>query len=139
MLCESAIKQNSLTIKSLAELIGTIVSSFPAVQYGQLFYRSLELAKCEALRYNKGDYGATMTLNNECRHDLQWWIDNFESTYKLICQPFPSVTTQSDASLEGWGAVRGETSTGRRWNQTESQRHINYLELSAAFYTLKSL
>ena len=139
MLCQSAIKQKKKTIKSLAELIGTIVASFPAVQHGQLFYRSLELAKCEALRHQKGDYGATITLNTECRQDLQWWIDNVESTHKLICHPLPAFTTQSDASLEGWGAVRGESSTGGRWNQTEAQRHINYLELLAAFYTLKSL
>ena len=138
-LCQSALKQSTWSIQSLAELIGTIVASFPAVQYGQLFYRSLEIAKCEALRQNRGDYSAMMTLNNECRQDLQWWIANVESSNKLICHSPPGITTQSDASLEGWGAVRGEISTGGRWTHEETQRHINYLELLAAFYALKSL
>lgn len=134
MLCQSALKQSTWSIKSLAEMSDTIVAGFPAVQYGQLFYRSLEIAKCEALRQNKGDYSAMMTLNNECRQDLQLWIDNVESSNKLICHSRPCITTQSDASLEEWGAVRGEISTEGRWTLEETQRHINYLELLAAFY-----
>lgn len=38
-------------------------------------YTSVKIANLEALRQNKGDCSAIMTLNNVCRQDLQWWID----------------------------------------------------------------
>ena len=39
-------------------------------------YTSVKIANLEALRQNKGDCSAMMTLNNVCRQDLQWWIDH---------------------------------------------------------------
>ncbi len=43
----------------------------------------------------------------------------------------------SDASLQGWGAVLGDTSSGGRWSPAESTQHINYLELLAALFALR--
>jgi hypothetical protein len=51
----------------------------------------------------------------------------------------PALVIQSDASNDGWGAVRDNISTGGRWTDCEQQEHINVLELQAAFFALKSL
>ena len=45
---------------------------------------------------------------------------------------------ESDASLQGWGAVCNGTRTGGPWSQLEKQMHINCLELLVASEALKS-
>ena len=50
----------------------------------------------------------------------------------------PSVIIQSDASKKGWGAVFQGQEIGGRWTTYEASRHINILELEAAFFALKS-
>jgi len=52
-------------------VIGLLVSSLPAVQYGPLYYSSLEIDKNTALRQNNGNYEATMTLSSESVSDLR--------------------------------------------------------------------
>ena len=42
-----------------------------------------------------------------------------------------------DASLTGWGAFCGGLSASGRWSQSESEPHINYLELLASFHALQ--
>ena len=44
----------------------------------------------------------------------------------------------SDASLTGWGAALHNTSTGGQWSHLESLNHINFLEINAAYFALKS-
>ena len=51
--------------------------------------------------------------------------------------PPVDVTLYSDASLQGWGAVLNDKSTGGRWLPTEREHHINYLALLAAFFALQ--
>ena len=44
----------------------------------------------------------------------------------------------SDASSIGWGAASGVESIGGSWREDERSCHINYLELLAAYFGLKS-
>ncbi len=48
-----ALKKPHLTVRELSQLIGSLVSSFPGVQYGPLHYRSLEALKLKCLRTAK--------------------------------------------------------------------------------------
>jgi len=48
------------------------------------------------------------------------------------------VIIQSDASKKGWGTVFEGQEIGGRWIASEASRHINSLELEAAFFALKS-
>lgn len=43
----------------------------------------------------------------------------------------------SDSSLSGWGCYCNDINTFGFWNEEEKKRHINYLELLAAFFALK--
>ena len=45
----------------------------------------------------------------------------------------------TEASLEGWGAQIGIEDTGGRWLPSESDEHINVLELKAILLGLHSL
>ena len=57
-------------------MIGLLVASLPAVQYGQLHYRRLEIDKNIALKLAKGNNHATMCLSPAAKADLIWWADN---------------------------------------------------------------
>ena len=41
-----------VTIRQLAQLIGTLVAAFPGVEFGPLHYRELEFTKIDALQGN---------------------------------------------------------------------------------------
>ena len=80
-----------------------------------------------------------MCLSIEARDELQWWIDLIEMAYNPIKRGKVDITLTSDASKQGLGATIGDSSTGGLWTVTESQEHINFLEILAVFFALKSL
>ena len=51
-----------------AKVIGILVSTFSAVEYGKLLYRELERANFLALKQNKGKYGAKMVVTPNMKH-----------------------------------------------------------------------
>ena len=130
--------QKTATIRSVAKVIGFLVSSFPAVEFAEMHYRQLELDKICALRANKGNFDSIMTLSAQSKTELTWWIDNVLTASKPISHGNPDLTLTTDASNLGWGAVCGDTSTGGFWSLEEQGNHINFLELKAVLLGLKS-
>ena len=122
----------------MASLIGSMISYLPGVQYGALHYRYLEREKIIALKQNRGNFNATMTVSSNGENEIKWWmhhanecvtrIDHGESDYELF----------TDASNKGWGASYDGHKTGGHWDMTETPKHKNVLELLAVFYGLKS-
>ncbi|XP_060600208.1 uncharacterized protein LOC132753725 [Ruditapes philippinarum] len=70
--------------------------------------------------------------------ELQWWIDNLFQQKRRISHGNPSIVITCDASIQGWGSVCENLETGGRWSDQEAQNHINFLELLAVSYALKS-
>ena len=128
----------SLTIEYVAKVIGYIVSSLPAVQYGALYYRWLEKDKANALKLNKGNDKANMAISEKAMSELMWWSQNITSCYNVIVHDPITATLYSDASLKGWGAAFNDESTGGQWSLEEANHHINYLEVFAAFLALRT-
>ena len=128
-------------IRQLASVIGKLVAAFPAVQFGPLYYRSLEKDKILALKNNAGHFDRKTKLSQAAKIELQWWIFNIHSASKPLNQPPPTLELRSDASGKGWGATDMTTLTGGRWNVSElkfaAENKINYLELLAAGMGLK--
>ena len=91
------------SIWELPKLIGKLVSSFPGVAFGPLFYRDLEMAKTEALKVNRGGYDSTMVLSDDMKSELQWWVDNLETASSPISNGNPDIVIDTNASLIGWG------------------------------------
>ena len=140
--CQNILDKRCVSIRTIAECVGLMVSSFPGVKLGQLYYRLLDNAKTEALKQAKGNYEAMMIVPSVCVEDLLWWIENIECTYNNIIKNSPDLVLQSDASSQAWGGVKinkiGEnSSTGGNWSLSEKAFHINVLELLAAEFTLK--
>ena len=135
--CSSLLKGGRYTIRQFAKVIGLLVASMPGVEMGQLYYRRLDNAKNLALKNNKGDFNSKIELDPVLTSDLEWWIDNIHSTYKLISHGNPTMTIYSDASLTGWGIACNGVKAGGRWSTEESKLHINVLELKAAWFGLR--
>lgn len=135
--CRTLLERQNPTIRDVAQVTGKIVATFPGVMHGPLFYRALEKDKSTALKKNKGNFDRPMTLSASAKNELSWWVNNILSAFNRISHPSPSLIITSDASHVGWGAACDDTSTGGTWSAKETQFHINYLELLAAFFALK--
>ena len=126
------------TIREVAVLLGTFISLCPGTKWGKLYFRNLERDKVLALAKHKGRYDSPITLSDLGKADMRWWL----SSEKLIARPMvfnlAVIDIFSDASLMGWGAHNCTAKTGGRWCCSESQNHINWLELKACFLALKS-
>ena len=136
--CKSLLGKKQAKIREVARIIGLIVSSFSAVDLGQLHYRVLEKEKIAALKYAQGNYEQFMNITIEMKQEISWWIDNVHIQSRIISRGNPEITIITDASLIGWGATLENQETGGRWTCEESTHHINYLELLAIFMALQS-
>ena len=58
--CQMLLCGNYVSIREVAQVIGLLVSSLPAVHYGPPFYRNLEIDENEALHKNRGNFEALM-------------------------------------------------------------------------------
>ena len=56
--CGTLLGQGLPTIRQVDFVIGKIISSFPGVMYGQLYYRVLEHTKTVALKTANGDFAS---------------------------------------------------------------------------------
>ncbi len=77
-------------------------------------------------------------FSDEAREDLDWWIRQLNpSMGKSFLTSDPDLVLFSDASMTGWGATNSNCSTGGKWSRYDVGRHINELELLAAFSALQ--
>ena len=128
------------TIREVASFIGTLVSSFPGVEFGPLHYRHIEADKELNLKLSKGNFDSHMTLSHDSLKDVCWWSSNIQTATRKILHSSPDVVVYTDASQTGWGAhIDHGNNTCGVWSKSESLRHINYLELLAVKLALASL
>ena len=123
----------TVQIRSVARVIGHMVSSFPAVEYGPLYYRKIDKDKNDALSLHKGNFEASMNISSEDKDELNWWLTNLPASCESILPTPVDSTLYSDASKIGWGTALGkQQSTGGNWCTEESKYHINVHEMKAA-------
>ena len=68
--CQNLLFQKTTTIRSVAQVIGFLVSSFTAVEFAEMHCRYLELDKISALRANKGNFDSIMALLVQSKTEL---------------------------------------------------------------------
>lgn len=130
------LNQTSCTIRQFAQLIGLLISACPAIEYGWLYTKNLE--RCKYLNLAKNDnYEDLMNIPGYVKKDLLWWVNAIEYSIHRILEDRFVTEIFSDASTTGWGAVCQEETASGQWSNEESKKHINYLELLAAFIALK--
>ena len=123
--CLSLSKKSYETIRKVAIVLGLLVSTFSAVEYGRLHYRDIEKEKIQALRMSNGDFDSKMLVTDSMKVDLLWWVNNLASQKRKITHRSADIVITSDASLNGWGAVYECEKFGGRWSNSEAENHIN--------------
>lgn len=124
------------TIRDFARLVGLLVSACPAVEYGWLYTKNFERIKFLNLKDND-NYNKYMNVPASLIPDLEWWKHSiFHSVCKIKDDSY-SLEIFSDASTTGWGVACGEQRASGQWSVDEKARHINYLELLAAFFGIQ--
>jgi hypothetical protein len=120
--------------------LGILNWASQSVEYASAHYRNLQASYTRNVHLAHGDLSSTITLSGEAKSDLNWWIKRakFQVGRSISASP-PSITIFSDASLSGWGAVSDDVKTGGPWTTADTKRHINELELYAAFNGLKCI
>ena len=70
--CQSISKKQDLKIRDVASFIGTLTSTFPANEYGPLYYRAILKNKDDFLKANKGNINATIDLAKNALQETKW-------------------------------------------------------------------
>ena len=70
MTCHALLTNPSPTIRELARVVGKIVSSFPRVMYGPLYYRLHECDKILALQTTCWNFDKHVSLSLETKSEL---------------------------------------------------------------------
>ncbi|XP_038053575.1 uncharacterized protein LOC119726028 [Patiria miniata] len=136
--CQEILEAQTVTVRQLSSLIGRLSSTILAVFQAQIFYRSLQEDKISALR-RENSYESAVTLSQASLEELRTWVQCLHAwNGRHFLHPTPDLTLQTDASMSGWGACLHST-IGGRWTTLEQQHHINYLELLAVWYAIRSL
>ncbi len=140
-LVADALAADRWSIRQVARLLGKLAATYPANPWAALFTKQLEIEKNNALAVNGFDFDGLMKISNIVKDDLVWWQNNLENICAPIRRGNPDYVINTDASLHGWGAHDPQTgqSFGGRWDHTEDEFHINYLELLAVYLTIQTI
>lgn len=137
-MCQKVLNNPRLSIEDLSRVIGTLVAACPAIPYGMLYTKILERKKFKSLNKHGGNYQAKVTLEPSELADMNWWINALPKLVAPIThQPF-ELEIFSDSSSYAWGGTCKNEVVRGYWTHEEATNHINYLELKAAFLSLKS-
>ncbi|MES9883156.1 MAG: reverse transcriptase domain-containing protein [Sedimenticola sp.] len=136
--CKEMQKLVAIPIRQTARVLGLMVSSFSAVEFAPLHYRTIEREKTKALKISKGKFDQKMLVTCAIKLELNWWIENLNSQKRVIDHGNADILIVSDASLSGWGAICNGSKIGGRWKPDECDKHINCLEMLAALIGLKA-
>lgn len=66
------------SIREVSELLGILNSNTIACPLGSLYCNRLEIETIHALKVNKGDFDATISISDGSISDLKWWYNNIE-------------------------------------------------------------
>lgn len=100
-LIERFLKLETCTIQEFAQLIGSLMAACPAVEYGFLYTKYLEMVKIAEVFRNNGNYNAKMRIPSIVKPDLIWWGDSISTTVNPIKKGVFEMEIYTDASNSG--------------------------------------
>lgn len=95
--CKQLQSKNKCKIRKVARVLGILISSLPAVEFGKLYYRKIEREKIKALKLAMGDFDSEMFVTSEMKQDLKGWSDNSYTRKRKFNRGNPQVIIQTDA------------------------------------------
>ena len=104
-LCQKfSLPNKRFTIREVASFLGTLVSSFPGVDFCPLHYRHIEVDKETNFKLNQGIFDSFMTLSHNSLEEIHWRSANILTASRRIFHNSLDVVVYTDASRMGWGA-----------------------------------
>ncbi len=67
------LSSNRPLIRDVARVIGLIISTFPGVMFGPLYFHTTEAEKAQALKLNQGNFDTHMEQSTNAKCELRWW------------------------------------------------------------------
>lgn len=126
-------------IRKFASLVGKLVSIAPAFKFGWFHTKPFEIVKQKCLKLNEMNFNKQMQIPISLQKEFKWWLQNLSCSGKKFEKSHFALEIYSDSSKTGWGAHTESLETRGFWSFEDRARHINSLELMAAFNALKSL
>jgi uncharacterized membrane protein YgcG len=137
LLCSEARAGTEVSARDLAVILGKLAWATFAIPFAQAHYRSIQSLYIPYAK--RGDMKAKVELTEAAIRDLDWWLNNLVGANgKSLIENDPDLVIFSDASLTGWGGFCNGVRTRGPWPVKDRARHINQLELMAAFHCLRS-
>ena len=133
------LEKESWKIVEFAKVIGKLVAACPMIEYGWLYTKAMEREKLYALNKSQGNYNKYMTISEDVKTDINWWLQKIPKGFKCFKPIQYKITIFTDASLSGWGATDGSRSIHGVWDHKENPESINYYELMAVKLALEQL
>ena len=136
--CYRLLRLPGVRLREIASLLGQFAWAMPAVPFAASHYRELQHLYIRHSAIHDGNLAVKVSLSEGARADLYWWATQLSHhNGNSLVEVSPSLIICSDASLSGWGAVCGGVTANGPWSLSESKKHINVLELVAAFHALR--
>ena len=130
--------ENVPTAREILSFLGQCQAALPALQVAPLYFKAIQRDLISP-QGDKVNYKKTISLSEGAIKDLLWWTQSpAQANGRVIIPPKVDSVIFSDTTKIGWGAHLLEISIGGRWKELEALDHINYLELEAAFLTLRA-
>ena len=132
-----ALKQRSISARTLAKIAGQCVSMAKAILPAKLLLRNIyrDLSK-------RASWQDIIRLSDSAIRDLNWWLDSISAwNGRYYENKAPNVLQATcDASSSGMGAAILGTSLEAHaiWDPATAARSSNYRELKAVLFTLLS-
>ena len=128
----------SVQFRLCLRLLGLMASAILVVRLGRLHMREFQLWVASR-RLDPVRHGARRVLiTTECARALRRWrAPSFLTQGVPMGDVLSRKVVTTDASLTGWGGIHENQSVRGRWSVDLQRSHINFLELSAVFLSLK--
>ena len=115
-----------------------MISCFPTLPAGHLFYRPLEHTKVVALKANSGGYEGKVKLRDFDLKCLNWWIFNIPQAIAPIRRSNHDCEMWTDASGYAYGSFFQQQICQGFFSAKERALSINTKETLAVWYSLLS-
>jgi hypothetical protein len=138
--CKKMLLKKVMAVREVASCVGLLKSVIHAILPATMFCRHLQQAQIVAMRKSKLSYDAEMSLSMMAREELRLWIERLHIwNGRPVVPPPIDCMVQTDASIQGWGGVKGHQEVSGRWSAEDRTMHINVLEARAVRFVLLSL
>ena len=111
--CDKILAYSNPSTREISSLLGSMTASLPAVMYGPLHFKLIDMDKTSALQHAKGNFDMCIQLSDASLADIKWWRDSVYSAYNVVQHGKLEITMFRDASSYGRGTVLGSTTSKR--------------------------